>query len=69
MIVPTTAFHEEMLTTAAAAGLLGVSPTTLAIWRSVGRHDLPYCKVGRLVRYRRSDLDAWVARRTRTRSA
>jgi excisionase family DNA binding protein len=48
-----------------AAAYLGVKPTTLQIWRSTNRYPLPYIKVGRLVRYRLSDLDAFLTQRTR----
>ncbi|WP_312916842.1 helix-turn-helix domain-containing protein [Stutzerimonas kunmingensis] len=47
-----------------AAGALGVKPTTLAVWRSTGRYNLPFLKVGRLVKYRLSDLAEFLARRT-----
>ncbi|HAT2489284.1 TPA: helix-turn-helix domain-containing protein, partial [Aeromonas hydrophila] len=39
-----------------AAEVLAVKATTLAVWRSTGRYNLPYLKVGRLVKYRISDL-------------
>ena len=47
-----------------AAEALGVKATTLAVWRSTGRYNLPYLKVGRLVKYRISDLAEFLARRT-----
>ncbi|WP_334180713.1 helix-turn-helix domain-containing protein [Pseudomonas nitroreducens] len=47
-----------------AAEALGVKRTTLAVWRSTGRYCLPYLKVGRLVKYRISDLAEFLARRT-----
>lgn len=47
-----------------AASALGVKTTTLAVWRSTGRYNLPYLKVGRLVKYRISDLAEFLARRT-----
>ena len=47
-----------------AAEILGAKTTTLAVWRSTGRYNLPFVKVGRLVRYRVSDLAAFLARRT-----
>jgi len=47
-----------------AADALGLKPTTLAVWRSTGRYNLPYLKVGRLVKYRISDLAEFLARRT-----
>lgn len=58
---------ERLLGPEAAAELLGVSPKTLAIWRSAGRYNLQFVKVGRLVRYRVSDIEAFL--RSRTHSA
>lgn len=48
----------------AAAEYLGVKPATLAIWRCNKRYNLEYIKVGRLIRYRKSALDEFLARRT-----
>ncbi len=47
-----------------AAEYLGVSRDTLAVWRSIGRYNIPFVKVGRLVKYRKSALDAFLDRRT-----
>ena len=47
-----------------AAEVLDVKPNTLAVWRSTGRYNLPYLKVGRLVKYRISDLAEFLARRS-----
>lgn len=47
-----------------AAAALGVKTSTLAVWRSTGRYNLPYRKVGRLVRYRLTDLAEFLERRT-----
>lgn len=47
-----------------AAAALGVKPSTLAVWRSTGRYDLPFAKVGRLVRYRLADLAKFIDSRT-----
>lgn len=46
-----------------AASYLSVEVATLAVWRCTGRYALPYLKVGRLVRYRKSDLDAFLESR------
>ncbi|MHC8331862.1 helix-turn-helix domain-containing protein [Pseudomonas sp. LB3P25] len=51
-----------------AAEVLGVKPSTLSVWRSTGRHNLPYMKVGRLVRYRLSDLAKFLADSTTTKT-
>ncbi len=47
-----------------AAEVLDMKTNTLAVWRSTGRYNLPYLKVGRLVKYRISDLAEFLARRT-----
>lgn len=47
-----------------AAQILGAKVSTLSVWRSTGRYNLPFLKVGRLVRYRVSDLAEFMARRT-----
>ena len=50
----------------AAAAVLDVTPGTLSVWRSTGRYALPFLKVGRNVRYRHSDLLAWLEKRQAT---
>ena len=47
-----------------AAAAIGVKPGTLSVWRSTGRYNLPYIKVGRLVRYRPRVLAEFMVRRT-----
>lgn len=59
----------ELLDDHAAAALLDVSPGTLSVWRSTGRYNLPFLKIGRKVRYRRCDLEAWMQARTRESGA
>lgn len=54
----------NLLDTEAAADYLGVAPGSLEVWRCVKRHSIPYIKVGRLVKYRQTDLDAWLEFRT-----
>jgi hypothetical protein len=44
-----------------AATYLGVTEQTLAIWKCTGRYNLPCVKIGRLVKYRQLDLDAFIA--------
>ena len=58
-----------LLTREQAAAYLGLAPQTLAVWAITGRYSLPTIKVGRCVRYRQSDLDAWLASRTVAPSA
>lgn len=54
----------KLLNVEQAAEFLGVAKKTLAIWRSTGRYNLPFVKVGRRVMYRQDDLDQFVDRRT-----
>ena len=56
----------ELLTPAEAADLLRTTEATLAVWRSTGRHGIPFVKLGRAVRYRRADLLAWLDARSST---
>jgi len=51
------------VTTGEAAKLLGLAPSTLAKLRLNGNGPL-YCKLGRRVVYRRSDLETWLQSRT-----
>lgn len=53
-----------LLDSVAAGTYLGVSPKTLVDWRCRGRGPR-YVKLGSSVRYRRQDLDDFVARRVR----
>ena len=62
----TAILSEPLLNEAEAAAVLGIAPQTLSIWRSTGRYGLRYIRVGRRIRYRRADLEAWVASRTQT---
>ena len=47
-----------------AARYLGVEPRTMANWRSSKKYNIPYVKVGSLVKYRQSDLDDFLESRT-----
>jgi predicted site-specific integrase-resolvase len=59
----------DLLDDQAAAAMLDVSPGTLSVWRSTGRYNLPFLKIGRKVRYRREDLIAWMQARYRQTGA
>lgn len=45
-----------------AAKLLGVTEAALERWRHTGAYTIPYVKVGRCVRYRRQDIEAFILR-------
>lgn len=60
---------KDLLDEKAAAAVLDVTPGTLSVWRSTGRYNLPFVKVGRKVRYRQSDLESWLQSRYRATGA
>jgi predicted DNA-binding transcriptional regulator AlpA len=53
-----------LLTRGQAAEYLCISPSTLAVWVTTKRYDLPYVKIGGRVFYTQSDLDEFIARST-----
>lgn len=55
---------DPLLTPPEAAAYIGVTQNTLSVWRCVGRYNIQFVKVGRLVKYRKSALDAFLNRRT-----
>jgi excisionase family DNA binding protein len=57
--------EDPLLQPIEASEYLGVTIRTLSVWRCTGRYNLPFVKVGRLVRYRKSDLDIWLENRAR----
>lgn len=70
MHLPQSTAHSANLWTPEQTSLeLSVSLRTLAAWRSTGRHNLPFVKVGRLVRYRQPDVSDWLQSRLHTPSA
>ena len=56
--------NSDLLTREQAAQYLGITPRTLAVWACTKRYNLPFVKIGRLVKYKRVDLDAFITRRT-----
>ncbi len=52
-----------LLTARQAADILQIRAQTLACWRMTGKY-LPFIRVGRSVRYRRGDVEAFIASRT-----
>ncbi|MBY0547053.1 MAG: helix-turn-helix domain-containing protein [Candidatus Obscuribacterales bacterium] len=54
--------QDPLYTRRQAAAYLNCEPQTLAVWACTGRYSLPYVRIGRSVRYRKSDLDAFIAR-------
>ncbi len=54
---------ESLIQPEQAAEVLGISPGTLQVWRSTGRYNLPYVKVGGRVMYRPADVQAFIENR------
>jgi predicted site-specific integrase-resolvase len=59
----------QFLTPAEVANMLRVKLATLATWRSSGRHDLPFVKVGARVMYDADAVRNWCAARSGTSCA
>ena len=57
---------DELLTRREAAEFLKVETSTLAAWASRGTPKLPFIKVGRLPRYRKSVIEKFLLDNTRT---
>ena len=55
--------NNKLLTPQQASERLGVAAQTLQLWRTTGRYDLPYVKVGSNVRYKPEDIDAFIESR------
>lgn len=56
---------QQLITAEQTAHILGISPGSLTVWRSTGRYDLPFVKVGSKVMYNPADVQAFIERRTR----
>lgn len=56
------AVTDHLLVDAEVANLIGVKVATLPFWRS-RKFGPPHLKIGKLVRYRREDVDRWLASR------
>ncbi len=53
-------YPHQLLTRTEAAKFLGVKASTLAHWKCTGRYNLQLVKIGRLVKYRISDLEKFI---------
>jgi|GEM_PF-1615188 len=63
-VIPIRGDDLTLLDNTQAADIIGVHPLTLQNWRSTGKSPR-YVKVGRNVRYRLSELKAWIEAQTR----
>ena len=53
----------EMVTPKQVSRSINVTEGTLQVWRSTGRYDLPYIKIGGKVMYRISDINKFIESR------
>lgn len=51
----------QYMTAKELAEMIGVTTDTLYQWRYRGTHGPKYSKLGGFVRYKRSDVDKWIA--------
>ena len=54
-----------LLNTDQVANLLGIKPHTLAVARCDGSNNIPYFKIGRSVRYRKAEIEAYLLQQQR----
>ena len=52
--------NTSLCTRRQAAEDLGIKENTLAVWATTKRYSLPYVKIGRLVKYKREDLERFI---------
>lgn len=64
--LPQSEDYSELLTNEEAANYLGITPNSLEVWRCTKRYKLPYIRVGRLIKYRKFDLNNFLKSRTVT---
>jgi len=57
-IIPEVDKSDKFLTVHDVASLLSVRPSTVYQWASLGQ--IPHYRLGRIVRFKRKDLEAWV---------
>lgn len=59
---PTGLPARRLLTPKEAATILGVSEATLAVWRCNKRYDLPFVRIGRLIKYHSDSIESAMRR-------
>jgi len=59
----------EILTIAELASMLKLSKRTICNLMGVGDNPLPTLRIGRSVRFRKSDVDGWLTKQTEKKAA
>lgn len=57
-------YQDKLLSAGEAAAILGLKETTLAQFRWRGDKRLPWVKLGKTIRYKPSDIEAFIERST-----
>ncbi len=52
--------ENQLLTSSQVSKMLNVHMETLRIWRLIQKDKLPYIRIGRLIRYKKSDVEALI---------
>ncbi len=52
--------NNDRLDAKQAAELIGVTSSTLAVWRCTGKEKIPYYKIGKKVFYKTEHILAWI---------
>ncbi len=60
--------EKEVFSTVEAADYLGITAATLRAWHRLGKINLPKVRMGRLVKYLKADLDAFIQSKRETSS-
>ena len=55
---------DKLISRNEAAEILGLSPGTLEVWACKKRYNLLYVKIGKLAKYRMSDVEQFIESRT-----
>lgn len=56
-----TQINNSLMDQKAAAAYLGTTVGSLNSWRATGKYKIPYVRWGHNIRYKKDDLDAWIA--------
>jgi predicted DNA-binding transcriptional regulator AlpA len=57
-------YHNKLISADIAADILGLKESTLAQYRWRGDTRLPWVKLGKTIRYKLSDIEAYIDRST-----
>jgi len=56
--------YPKLLTPEECGKILGIKPSTLAVWRCTKRYNLCWFRCGRLIRYKIEDVNRFIEERT-----